>query len=95
MSAGSPSPTCPSPHPGFLDGSPHRASLPSAYQSYLATSADPFYKADTEDLQMLLRPLFFTSFLIDVQSAYLDVLGGRVLPKSAHVLSPDQPAEPI
>jgi hypothetical protein len=54
------------PH-GFLDGSPHRASLPSAYQSYLATSADPFYRADTEDLQMLLRPLFFTSYLIDDQ----------------------------
>ncbi|MGA9876782.1 MAG: DUF2855 family protein [Solirubrobacteraceae bacterium] len=54
------------PH-GFLDGSPHRASLPSAYQSYLANNTDPFYKADTEDLQMLLRPLFFTSFLIDDQ----------------------------
>jgi hypothetical protein len=52
---------------GFLDGSPHRASLPSAYQAYLATNTDPFYKADTEDLQMLLRPLFFTSFLIDDQ----------------------------
>jgi Protein of unknown function (DUF2855) len=52
---------------GFLDGSPHRASLPSAYHSYLASSSDPFYRADTEDLQMLLRPLFFTSFLIDDQ----------------------------
>ena len=38
-----------------------------AYQSYLATGADPFYRADTEELQMLLRPLFFTSFLIDDQ----------------------------
>jgi hypothetical protein len=54
------------PH-GFLDSSPHRASLPSAYQSYTVTNTDPFYKADTEDLQMLLRPLFFTSFLIDDQ----------------------------
>jgi hypothetical protein len=54
------------PH-GFLDGSSHRANLPSAYQSYMATSTDPFYKTDTEDLQMLLRPLFFTSFLIDDQ----------------------------
>lgn len=54
------------PH-GFTDGSPHRASLPSAYQSYLAISTDPFYKMGTEDLQMLLRPLFFTSFLIDDQ----------------------------
>jgi hypothetical protein len=52
---------------GFLDNSPQRAALPSAYQSYLATGADPFYRADTEELQMLLRPLFFTSFLIDDQ----------------------------
>ncbi len=52
---------------GFLDGSPHRAALPSAYQSYLASDVDPFYRADTEELQMLLRPLFFTSFLIDDQ----------------------------
>jgi hypothetical protein len=52
---------------GFLDGSPHRAALPAAYQRYLATDADPFYEVDTEELQMLLRPLFFTSFLIDDQ----------------------------
>ncbi|MEX2106925.1 MAG: DUF2855 family protein [Solirubrobacterales bacterium] len=52
---------------GFVDGSPHRAALPSAYHRYLATGADPFYSAETEDVQMLLRPLFFTSFLIDDQ----------------------------
>ena len=52
---------------GFVDGSPHRAALPSAYHRYLATDADPFYSAATEDMQMLLRPLFFTSFLIDDQ----------------------------
>jgi hypothetical protein len=50
---------------GFVDASPHRAALPSAYHRYLATGADPFYRADTEAMQMLLRPLFFTSFLID------------------------------
>ena len=54
---------------GFVDGSPHRAALPSAYQRYLATESDPFYRADTEEMQMLLRPLFFTSFLIDDQLA--------------------------
>jgi NADPH:quinone reductase-like Zn-dependent oxidoreductase len=52
---------------GFVDGSPHRAALPSAYHRYLATGSDPFYAADTEAIQMLLRPLFFTSFLIDDQ----------------------------
>jgi hypothetical protein len=54
---------------GFVDGSPHRAALPSAYHRYLAPEGDPFYRADTEEIQMLLRPLFFTSFLIDDQLA--------------------------
>jgi hypothetical protein len=54
---------------GFVDGSPHRAALPSAYHRFLASDGDPFYRADTEDVQMLLRPLFFTSFLIDDQLA--------------------------
>jgi Protein of unknown function (DUF2855) len=52
---------------GFVDGAAHRAALPSAYQRYTLTGADPFYRSETEDLQMLLRPLFFTSFLIDDQ----------------------------
>jgi Protein of unknown function (DUF2855) len=52
---------------GFVDGAPHRAALPSAYHRYLPTATDPFYRAGTEGIQMLLRPLFFTSFLIDDQ----------------------------
>jgi hypothetical protein len=54
---------------GFADGAPHRAALPSAYHRFLASDGDPFYRADSEDMQMLLRPLFFTSFLIDDQLA--------------------------
>ena len=54
---------------GFVDGSPHRAALPSVYQRYQATTADRFYRADTEAMQILLRPLFYTSFLIDDQLA--------------------------
>jgi len=54
---------------GFVDASPHRAALPSAYHRYLVTEADAFYRPDTEEIQMLLRPLFFTSFLIDDQLA--------------------------
>jgi hypothetical protein len=50
---------------GFLDASAQRASLPAAYNGYARVDADPIYEADTEELQMLLRPLFFTSFLID------------------------------
>src|SRR5829696_4023862 len=52
---------------GFLDAAPHKATLPSAYHRYLRTAADPFHRPDTEAVQMLLRPLFFTSFLIDDQ----------------------------
>ncbi|MEK6272739.1 MAG: DUF2855 family protein [Actinomycetota bacterium] len=54
---------------GFVDASPHRAPLPSAYHRYLASATDPFYRPHTEEMQMLLRPLFFTSFLIDDQLA--------------------------
>lgn len=49
---------------GFSDSSAHRATLPASYQRYALTARDPFYRDGTEDLQMLLRPLFFTSFLI-------------------------------
>ena len=69
---------------GFVDASPHRAALPSAYHRYLATEADPFYRADSEEIQMLLRPLFFTSFLIDDQLADEGFAsGGPVLIASA------------
>jgi hypothetical protein len=54
---------------GFVDVSPHRAALPSTYQRYQVTARDPFYRPDTEDIQALLRGLFFTSFLIDDQLA--------------------------
>ena len=54
---------------GFVDVSEHRAALPPVYQRYELTGSDPFYRPDTEDLQALLRGLFFTSFLIDDQLA--------------------------
>jgi len=50
---------------GFSDGAVHRASLHPVYNQYVHCSADPFYTADTEDTQALLRPLFTTSWLID------------------------------
>lgn len=50
---------------GFSDGSPHRAELPGAYNAYAAVEADAMYDAAHEDAQMLLRPLFFTSWLLD------------------------------
>jgi hypothetical protein len=69
---------------GFVDGSPQRAELPSAYHRYLATDGDLFYRPDTEDMQMLLRPLFFTSFLIDDQLADEELTGrGPIVMSSA------------
>ncbi len=50
---------------GFADASAHRAALPPAYNRYARTDADPMYEAEHEDEQMLLRPLFLTSYLID------------------------------
>jgi hypothetical protein len=50
---------------GFTDATPHRSALPSAYNNYLRVDAAPGYEERYEDQQMLLWPLFFTSFLID------------------------------
>ncbi|MDO9285573.1 MAG: DUF2855 family protein, partial [Aquabacterium sp.] len=49
----------------FSDGAPHRAALHAVYNQYQRCSADPFYTADTEPQQALLRPLFLTAWLID------------------------------
>ena len=50
---------------GFFDGAAHRRELHAVYNGYLRTTTDPAYEAAAEDAQMLLRPLFITSFLID------------------------------
>lgn len=49
---------------GFRDVSPHRAELPSPYNAYRLTDGDPAYEAEREDLLVLFRPLFFTSFML-------------------------------
>jgi uncharacterized protein DUF2855 len=58
---------------GFVDASPHRAKLPSPYNSYASTESMPVYDAEREAEQMLLWPLFYTSFLLD------DFLGSESL----------------
>ena len=50
---------------GFSDAAPHRRELHAVYNQYLRCNADPFYTAQSEDAQALLRPLFITSWLID------------------------------
>ena len=49
---------------GFYDGAEHRQGLTSAYNQYTRTSADPAYRAEDENWQMLVRPLFITSFML-------------------------------
>ncbi|MGP4001785.1 DUF2855 family protein [Streptomyces sp. 8N706] len=49
---------------GFRDTTPHRATLPSPYNAYALTTGDLAYEADREDLQILYRPLFWTSFML-------------------------------
>ncbi len=50
---------------GFADGVAHRADLPAIYNQYTRTAADAAYVADQEAEQMLYRPLFTTSFLLE------------------------------
>lgn len=50
---------------GFVDAADHRVGLPAVYNQYSRCSTDPGYDPRMEAQQMILRPLFFTSFLID------------------------------
>ncbi len=49
---------------GFYDGAPHRLELVSAYNQYQRVTTDAAYRAEDENYQMLLRPLFITSFML-------------------------------
>ena len=60
---------------GFIDGAVHRNGLAVVYNQYLRCSKDPLYQADTEALQMVFRPLFTTSFLLDDFLADNDFFG--------------------
>ena len=64
---------------GWSDGAPHRAELHPVYNQLTRCAADPFYTADTEAVQALLRPLFITSWLIDDFLADNDFFGARVM----------------
>jgi hypothetical protein len=49
----------------FVDATPHRSRLPAAYNRYLRTDGNEVYEEENEDYEMLLWPLYFTSFLLD------------------------------
>ena len=52
------------PH-GFADVAPHRQRMAAGYNRYVATGTDSIWDAAREPQQMVLWPLFFTSFVID------------------------------
>jgi hypothetical protein len=64
---------------GFRDASPHRAQLPSPYNAYALTTGDAAYRGDQEDLLILYRPLFFTSFMLADHLEDNDWFGAEVL----------------
>lgn len=49
---------------GFRDGAAHRRTLPSPYAVHSLTGGDPAYEVEREDLLVLFRPLFYTSFML-------------------------------
>jgi hypothetical protein len=64
---------------GFFDGAEHRRELHAVYNQYTRCSNDPGYLAPLEAQQMLLRPLFITSFLIDDFLADNDFFGAKTV----------------
>ncbi len=59
---------------GFVDTADHRAELPASYNGYLIAT-DP----ESEDLQVLYRPLFMTSFLLADQLTDNDFHGAQTV----------------
>ena len=64
---------------GFRDISEHRLDLPGVYNVYATTTEDPSYSAEYEDLQILYRPLFLTSFVLDDFLADNDYFGAETM----------------
>ena len=68
---------------GFVDMAAHRAPMAAAYNRYVSCDSDPIYDADREPHQMVLYPLFFTSFMIDDVLDDTGQLPGTVVISSA------------
>ena len=74
---------------GFADAAPHRSALHAVYNQYLRCNTDPFYSADTESLQALLRPLVLTAWLIDdflADNAFFGITAGAATGKPGVLL---------
>lgn len=68
---------------GFREVSEHRAKLPSPYNNYVLTTTDAAYDADREDLLILYRPLFFTSYMLADQLEDNAYFGASVIALSS------------
>jgi NADPH:quinone reductase-like Zn-dependent oxidoreductase len=62
---------------GFTDVAEHRQPMAGTYNRYMRVDADAMYTPEREDHQMLLWPLFYTSFLIDDALADAGFFGAR------------------
>ncbi|MES2886050.1 MAG: DUF2855 family protein [Pseudomonadota bacterium] len=63
----------------ITDAVPHRAALPSIYNTYNRVLKDPSYDPKHEAEQALLRPLFTTSFLIEDFLSHNDHFGATAV----------------
>ena len=64
-------------HGAFAETNPQRAGLAPVYNTYVFNAVDALYARETEALQVLFRPLFTTSFLIDDFLADAGYFGGK------------------
>ncbi len=64
---------------GFRDARAHRQHLPPPYNRVTTTTGDPAYGAEEEDLQILYRPLFMTSFLLADMLTDHDLFGAEAV----------------
>lgn len=62
---------------GFYDGTDYRLDLVSAYNQYQRVQTDAAYREKDENYQMLLRPLFITSFMLADYLEDNDFFGAR------------------
>ena len=61
----------------LIDAAVVRAPRAGVFNQYFRAARDPLYRADNEPVQVLLRPLFITSWLIDDHLADEDFFGAR------------------
>jgi hypothetical protein len=63
----------------FMDGAAHRAELPPIYNRYVRCAADAGWAAEREPAQMVLQPLFLTSWLIALHLQEEKAFGADVI----------------